>query len=75
MTEKKNTFWLTVSQPVCPALSGVNMEGRTGGNGHEKCLRVGEGWGWVVVGGRGVIPVGSLQPRRRISHFREIKTV
>lgn len=42
MTEQKNTFWLTVSQPVCPALSGVNMEGRTGGNGHEKCLRVGE---------------------------------
>lgn len=45
MTEQKNTFWWTVSQPVCPALSGVNMEGRTGGNGHEKCLRVGEGCG------------------------------
>lgn len=48
MTEQKNTFWLTVSQPVCPALSGVNMEGRTGGNGHEKCLRVGK---CVCVGG------------------------
>lgn len=38
MTEQKDTFWLTVSQPVCPALSGVNMEGWTGGNGHEECL-------------------------------------
>lgn len=41
MTEQKDTFWLTVSQPVCPALSGVNMEGWTGGNGHEECLGVG----------------------------------
>lgn len=50
MTEQKNTFWLTVSQPVCPALSGVNMEGRTGGNGHEKCLGVGSVWGDSPVG-------------------------
>lgn len=50
MTEQKNTFWLTVSQPVCPALSGVNMEGRTGGNGHEKCLRVGECVGGLSCG-------------------------
>lgn len=69
MTEQKNTFWLTVSQPVCPALSGVNMEGRTGGNGHEKCLRVGGG-----SGGEGS-PVGSLQPRRRILQSCEIKKV
>lgn len=27
MTQKKETFWSTVSQPVCPALSGVNMDG------------------------------------------------
>lgn len=45
MTEQKDTFWLTVSQPVCPALSGVNMEGWTGGNGHEECLGVGGGGG------------------------------
>lgn len=58
---RKILFWLTVGQPVCSALSGVNMEGRTGGNGHEKCLRVG---GWGVVGS----PVESVEPRRRISH-------
>lgn len=45
MTEQKNTFRLRVSQPVCAALSGVNMDGRTSGNGHEKCLRVGGGDG------------------------------
>lgn len=38
MTEQKDTFWLTVSQPVCPALSRVNMEAWIGGNGHETCL-------------------------------------
>lgn len=43
MTEQRDTFWLTVSQPVCDALSGVNMEGWTGENGHEKCQEWGEG--------------------------------
>lgn len=38
MTEQRDTVWLTVTQPVFPALSGVNMEGWTGGNGHEKSL-------------------------------------
>lgn len=44
MTQQKDTFWLTVSQPVCPALSGVNMEGWTGGNGYEECLGVALLW-------------------------------
>lgn len=48
MTEQRDTFWLTVSQPVCPALSGVNMEGWTGGNGHEECLGVGGALLWVA---------------------------
>lgn len=37
MTEQRDTFWLTVSQPGCRAHSGVNMEGWTGENGHEEC--------------------------------------
>lgn len=38
MTEQRDTVWLPVTQPVFPALSGVNMEGWIGGNGHEKSL-------------------------------------
>ena len=41
MTEQRDTFWSTVSQPVCPALSGVNMEGWRGGDGHEECVEGG----------------------------------
>lgn len=42
---RKILFWWRVSQPVCPALSGVNMEGWTGGNGHEECV-----WGVLCCG-------------------------
>lgn len=40
MTEQKDTFWLTISQPVCPALSGVNMEGWRVGMAMRSV------WGW-----------------------------
>ena len=67
MTEQKNTFRLRVSQPVCAALSGVNMDGRTSGNGHEKCLRVGGGMG---VGG---LPCRKPAAVEKNVHFREKK--
>lgn len=40
MTEQKDTFWLTISQPVCPALSGVNMEG------WRVAMAMRSVWGW-----------------------------
>lgn len=41
--DRTERYFLVDSQPVCAALSGVNMEGWTGGNDYEKCQDWGEG--------------------------------